>query len=92
MLIQHVSGNDTMMKKVLGTSINMILFYLLIFALQNIRWMHGYNAKVGVINLNDRGSTVAFYAASNCGVLYNWTTNQMRILQGHVCVTNLLLL
>ncbi|KAM3961839.1 cilia- and flagella-associated protein 251 [Aphomia sociella] len=49
----------------------------------NIRWIHGYNAKVGVINLNDKGSTTVFYAASNCGVLYNWTTKQMRILQGH---------
>ncbi|XP_063821464.1 cilia- and flagella-associated protein 251-like [Ostrinia nubilalis] len=49
----------------------------------NIRWIHGYNAKVGVINLNDRGSTTAFYAAGNCAVLFNWTTNQMRILQGH---------
>ncbi|XP_059061775.1 cilia- and flagella-associated protein 251-like [Achroia grisella] len=49
----------------------------------NIRWIHGYNPKVGVINLNDKGSTTIFYGASNCGVLYNWTTNQMRILQGH---------
>ncbi|XP_046965477.1 cilia- and flagella-associated protein 251-like [Vanessa cardui] len=49
----------------------------------NIRWIHGYNPKVGVINLNDKGSTVAFYAAGNCAVLYNWTTNNMMILQGH---------
>ncbi|XP_045445689.1 cilia- and flagella-associated protein 251-like [Melitaea cinxia] len=49
----------------------------------NIRWIHGYNAKVGVINLNNQGSTVAFYAAGNCGVLYNWTSNSMMILQGH---------
>ncbi|KAG6448660.1 cilia- and flagella-associated protein 251 isoform X2 [Manduca sexta] len=49
----------------------------------SIRWIHGYNPKVGVINLNDRGTTTAFYAAANCAVLYNWTTNQMRILQGH---------
>ncbi|XP_013141215.1 PREDICTED: WD repeat-containing protein 66-like isoform X2 [Papilio polytes] len=49
----------------------------------NIRWIHGYNAKVGVINLNDEGSTIALYAAGNCAVLYNWTTNEMRILQGH---------
>ncbi|XP_052758996.1 cilia- and flagella-associated protein 251-like [Galleria mellonella] len=49
----------------------------------NIRWIYGYNPKVGVINLNDKGSTTIFYAASNCAVLYNWTTNQMRILQGH---------
>ncbi|XP_060810779.1 cilia- and flagella-associated protein 251 [Amyelois transitella] len=49
----------------------------------NIRWIHGYNSKVDVINLNNKGSTILFYAANNCGVLYNWTTNQMRILQGH---------
>ncbi|XP_068629729.1 cilia- and flagella-associated protein 251-like [Battus philenor] len=49
----------------------------------NVRWIHGYNAKVGVINLNDEGSTIAFYATGNCAVLYNWTTNEMRILQGH---------
>ncbi|RVE54958.1 hypothetical protein evm_000325 [Chilo suppressalis] len=49
----------------------------------NLRWINGYNAKVGVINLNVNGSTTAFYAACNCAVLYNWTTNQMRILQGH---------
>ncbi|CAH2074708.1 unnamed protein product, partial [Iphiclides podalirius] len=49
----------------------------------NIRWIHGYNSKIGVINLNDQGSTMAFYAAGNCAVLYNWTTNEMRILQGH---------
>ncbi|CAG5011460.1 unnamed protein product [Parnassius apollo] len=49
----------------------------------NIRWIHGYNPKVVVINLNDDGSTVAFYAAGNCAVLYNWTKNEMRILQGH---------
>ncbi|KOB65696.1 putative WD repeat domain 66 [Operophtera brumata] len=49
----------------------------------NVRWFHGYNPKPGVINLNEEGSTTAFYAAANCGILYNWTTNQMRILQGH---------
>ncbi|XP_072944210.1 cilia- and flagella-associated protein 251-like [Epargyreus clarus] len=49
----------------------------------NIRWIYGYNPKVGVINLNAEGTTTAFYAASNCGVLYNWTANHMRILQGH---------
>ncbi|XP_021207568.2 cilia- and flagella-associated protein 251 isoform X1 [Bombyx mori] len=49
----------------------------------NLRWIHGYNPKVGVINLNNNGSTSMFYAASNCGVIYNWTVNQMRILQGH---------
>ncbi|XP_073944446.1 cilia- and flagella-associated protein 251-like isoform X2 [Choristoneura fumiferana] len=49
----------------------------------NLRWISGYNPKAGVINLNDKGSTTVFYAASNCGILYNWTTNQMRILQGH---------
>ncbi|CAH0604428.1 unnamed protein product [Chrysodeixis includens] len=46
-------------------------------------WINGFNHKVGVINLNDKGSTTLFYAASNCGVLYNWTTRNMRILQGH---------
>ncbi|XP_053625468.1 cilia- and flagella-associated protein 251-like isoform X2 [Plodia interpunctella] len=49
----------------------------------NIRWIHGYNTKVEVINLNNKGSTILFYAANNCGVLYNWTSHQMRILQGH---------
>ncbi|XP_075969110.1 cilia- and flagella-associated protein 251-like [Anticarsia gemmatalis] len=49
----------------------------------NMRWIHGYNNKVEVINLNSYGSTIVFYAAANCGVLYNWTRHQMRILQGH---------
>ncbi|KAJ2952482.1 hypothetical protein O0L34_g6800 [Tuta absoluta] len=47
------------------------------------RWVHGYNHKVGLINLNDNGSTILFYAASNFGILYNWTTHRMKILQGH---------
>lgn len=55
-----------------------------IYLIQNIRWIYGYNPKVGVINLNSNNSTTAFYAAGNCGVLYNWTTNKMMILQGHV--------
>ncbi|KAJ0180263.1 hypothetical protein K1T71_003667 [Dendrolimus kikuchii] len=49
----------------------------------NIHWINGYNHKVGVINLNNNGSTNVFYAASNCGVLYNWSTHEMKILQGH---------
>ncbi|CAH0718741.1 unnamed protein product, partial [Brenthis ino] len=49
----------------------------------NIRWIYGYNPKVSVINLNNEGSTTAFYAAGNCGVLFNWTTNNMMVLQGH---------
>ncbi|XP_045785662.1 cilia- and flagella-associated protein 251-like isoform X2 [Maniola jurtina] len=49
----------------------------------NLRWVHGYNPKVGVINLNVQGSSTAFYAAGNCAVLYNWTANHMKILQGH---------
>ncbi|CAB3234740.1 unnamed protein product [Arctia plantaginis] len=53
------------------------------FAPFSLRWIHGYNQKVGVINLNKNGSTVAFYAAANCAVLYNWTRHQMRMLQGH---------
>ncbi|KAJ8725380.1 hypothetical protein PYW08_003563 [Mythimna loreyi] len=48
-----------------------------------LRWMNGYNEKVEVINLNYKGSTTVFYSASNCGVLYNWTTHQMWLLQGH---------
>ncbi|CAH2266422.1 jg1018 [Pararge aegeria aegeria] len=49
----------------------------------NIRWIHGYNLKVGVINLNEQGSTTVFYAAGNVAVLYNWSVNNMMILQGH---------
>ncbi|XP_049695270.2 cilia- and flagella-associated protein 251 isoform X2 [Helicoverpa armigera] len=48
-----------------------------------MRWMNGFNHRVGVINLNDQGSTQLFYSASNCGVVYNWTTQQMWLLQGH---------
>ncbi|KAJ8722980.1 hypothetical protein PYW07_004160 [Mythimna separata] len=48
-----------------------------------LRWMNGYNVRVEVINLNYKGSTTVFYSASNCGVLYNWTTHQMWLLQGH---------
>ncbi|XP_022820002.1 cilia- and flagella-associated protein 251-like [Spodoptera litura] len=48
-----------------------------------MRWINGFNHKVGVINLNDRGSTILFYSASNCGVIYNWSTHQMWLLQGH---------
>ncbi|XP_052737715.1 cilia- and flagella-associated protein 251-like [Bicyclus anynana] len=50
---------------------------------QNIRWIHGYNPRVGVINLNQQGSSTALYAAGNCAVLYNWSLNTMMILQGH---------
>ncbi|XP_026742733.1 cilia- and flagella-associated protein 251-like isoform X2 [Trichoplusia ni] len=56
-----------------------------------MRWINGFNHKVGVINLNDKGNTIMFYAASNCGVLYNWTTHKMWLLQGHrhliTCIT-----
>ncbi|XP_049866716.1 cilia- and flagella-associated protein 251-like [Pectinophora gossypiella] len=48
-----------------------------------IRWVYGFNHRAGVINLNDKGTSTVFYAACNFGVLYNWTTNHMRILQGH---------
>ncbi|XP_035436887.2 cilia- and flagella-associated protein 251 isoform X2 [Spodoptera frugiperda] len=48
-----------------------------------MRWINGFNYKVGVINLNDKGSTILFYSASNCGVIYNWSTHQMWLLQGH---------
>ncbi|CAG9095598.1 unnamed protein product [Plutella xylostella] len=48
-----------------------------------LRWINGYNPRVNVINLNHEGSTILFYAAANCGVLYNWTARQMKILQGH---------
>ncbi|XP_063531343.1 cilia- and flagella-associated protein 251-like [Cydia strobilella] len=54
----------------------------------SLRWITGWNPKAGVINLNSRGSTTVFYAACNCGILYNWTTNQMRILQGHRHMVN----
>ncbi|OWR40975.1 putative WD repeat domain 66 [Danaus plexippus plexippus] len=50
----------------------------------NIRWVHGYNPRVGVINLvKDDSPTLAFYAAGYCGVIYDWMENTMMILQGH---------
>ncbi|KAH9634791.1 hypothetical protein HF086_012205 [Spodoptera exigua] len=48
-----------------------------------MRWINGFNHRVGVINLNDKGSTILFYSASNCGVIYNWSTHHMWLLQGH---------
>ncbi|XP_045514979.1 cilia- and flagella-associated protein 251-like [Pieris brassicae] len=49
----------------------------------NIRWIYGYNPRAGVINLKDSDKSEIFYAAGNCGVLYDWESDQMRILQGH---------
>ncbi|XP_045491069.1 cilia- and flagella-associated protein 251-like [Colias croceus] len=49
----------------------------------NLRWIYGYKHKAGVINLNDKDRTEVFYAAGNCGVVYDWSKEQMRILQGH---------
>lgn len=49
-----------------------------------MRWIYGYNPRAGVINLKDGNKSEIFYAAGNCGVVYDWEREQMRILQGHV--------
>ncbi|GBP63593.1 Cilia- and flagella-associated protein 251 [Eumeta japonica] len=46
-------------------------------------WIQGFNARVGVINLNNKNRSTVFYAASNFGVLYDWRDKAMHILQGH---------
>ncbi|XP_063225998.1 cilia- and flagella-associated protein 251-like isoform X2 [Bacillus rossius redtenbacheri] len=46
-------------------------------------WSFGFNKRMPVVNLTNCHHNVIFYTSSHLGVLYDYSTKEMELLQGH---------
>ena len=53
----------------------------------NFEWTFGLNRRIPTLNLTDENRDVVAYAASHAAVLYDYTNNTQKLLQGHVSIS-----
>lgn len=51
---------------------------------QFLEWVFGVRTIVPIVNISTKYRGVILYAASNVGVLYNYESDTMKMLKGHV--------
>ena len=50
----------------------------------NFEWTFGVNRRIPALNLTDENRDTVAYASSHVTVLYDFTNNKQKLLQGHV--------